>query len=161
MSTLNEHLQDFKFQYIEIYGNCKQVKDPIRLSSDCANCAKIQINLSKTVKGYDELGESVIPAVKTINLDISFLLKGSFKMEYNRLGLIRCFNPDKLNSIQICDQKITGTIVSLSSNNVPLKTINVSDDKPFFHMCFNELGEYKIYSNGIYDKLILKFADNK
>lgn len=158
MSNLNEHLQDFKFQYIEIYGNCNQVKDPIRLSS---GCEKIQIKLSKTAKGYDEINEFVVPTVKEINLDISFLLKGYFKMDYNRLGLIRCFNPDNLNSIQICDQKITGTIVSLSSNNVPLKTINISDDKPFFHMCFNELGEYKIYSSGICDGLILKFADNK
>lgn len=157
MSNLNEHLQDFKFQYIEIYGNCNQVKDPIRLSSDCI---KIQINLSKTIKGYDEIDESVIPVIKKINLEISFLLKGSYKIEYNRLGFIKCYNPDKLNSIQICDQKINGTIVS-SSNNIPFKTINSSDDQPFFHMCFNELGEYKIYSNGICDELVLKFfADN-
>lgn len=158
MSNLNEHLQDFKFQYIEIYGNCNQVKDPIRLSSDCT---KIQINLSKTIQGYDEINESVIPVVKKINLDISFLLKGSFKMEYNRLGFIKCYNPDKLNSIQICDQKINGTIVSYSSNNIPIRTINSSDDQPFFHMCFNELGEYKIYSSGICDQLIVKFTDNK
>lgn len=157
MSNLNEHLQDFKFQYIEIYGNCNQVKDPVKLSS---GCEMIQFKLSKTIKGYDEINGSVIPSVKKINLEISFLLKGSYKIEYNRLGFIKCYNPDKLNSIQICDQKINGTIVS-SSNNIPFKTINISDDKPFFHMCFNELGEYKIYSNGICDYLIFHLSDSK
>lgn len=157
MSNLNEHLQDFKFQYIEIYGNCNQVKDPVKLSS---GGEMIQIKLSKTIKGYDEIDGSVIPAVKEINLDISFLLKGSYKIEYNRLGFIKCYNPDKLNSIQICDQKISGTIVSYS-NNIPFKTTNISDDKPFFHMCFNELGEYKIYSNGICDYLIFHLSDSK
>lgn len=157
MSNLNEHLQDFKFQYIEIYGNCNQVKDPVELSS---GGKMIQFKLSKTIKGYDEIDGSVIPAVKEINLDISFLLKGSYKIEYNRLGFIKCYNPNNLNSIQICDQKISGTIVSYS-NNSSFKTINISDDKPFFHMCFNELGEYKIYSNGIGDYLIFRLSDSK
>lgn len=157
MSNLNEHLQDFKFQYIEIYGNCNQVKDPVKLSS---GGEMIQFKLSKIIKGYDEIDGSVIPAVKEINLDISFLLKGSYKIEYNRLGFIKCYNPNNLNSIQICDQKISGTIVSYS-NNSSFKTINISDDKPFFHMCFNELGEYKIYSNGIGDYLIFRLSDSK